>query len=221
MGERNSVFVFKGPTLEEFQTAFCEVVRQLGGRCVWDERPPAMKSLLLTSHKDRIHAAYIHWEEYKIASALGKRMKIPWINVRIQEGSLWDYSLYQGSEKLDNFSTMPEYWDSNPEFLANWRGNADVLANVWNIEKSRFENYMRPWYGGIDEDNCIVHNSELTGRAYPEDQFEFGDIWQMTDFLRALGAHDPNWDKPECVPRLLVPAKTRNSWWVGRWWGFA
>lgn len=210
MGESNSVYVFKGPTLLEFQKGFCDVVREFGGRCDWDEHPSGIESKLLTSHNDNVHAAYIDWQGYQIAIALGQNLGIPWINVRIQEGSLWDYSLYQGSENLDNFSTMPEYWEDDPEFLASWRGQAAILSKAWSIEKSHVENYLRPWYGGVDEDDCIVHNPELAGRAYPDDQFEYGDIWQMTDFLRALGAHDPNWDQPQCVPRLLVPAKTKS-----------
>lgn len=206
MGERNRVYVFKGPTAEQFRDEVCKVVRQLQGLCVWDEHPDPPRSLLLTSHQDNVHAAYIHWKEYEIASRIGENLGIPWIILRIQEGSLWDYSLYHGERNVNNFSTLPEYWENDPGFLASWRGDAEVLAKTWGLPEASISAYLKPWFGGL-EDECLMLSPHLSGqKAYPHDQSEYGDIWQMNDFLRALGAHDPNWGEPHSVSRLLVPA---------------
>jgi hypothetical protein len=202
MGERNSVFVFKGPTLDEFRDAMSLVVEQLGGRLEWDARPSPAHAPVTTSHNDNTHAAYIHPKGYEIAMRMGTRLACPWINVRIQEGSLWDYSLYEANRSIDDFSTLPEYWNDDVTWQATRRGNPELLANCWQIEQSRIENYLRPWGFKLDEDE-EVFKALLRGKAYPTDRHEYGDIWQMTDFLRALGAHDPTWDQPHCIPRGL------------------
>jgi hypothetical protein len=93
MGERNSVYVFKGPTIDEFRDTMATVVSGLGGRLDWDARPAPMGANLMTSHNANVHAAYVNCRGYEVATGIGTELKIPWINVRIQEGSLWDYSL--------------------------------------------------------------------------------------------------------------------------------
>jgi hypothetical protein len=202
MGERNSVYVFKGPTIDEFRDSMVSVVKRLGGHIDWDAHPAPMKAKLLTSHNANIHAAYIHRKGYEVARGIGTELKIPWINIRIQEGSLWDYSLFEADSLADVFSTLPEYWDRDPEWLATQRGNPDLLARCWGIDRSRIENYLKSWGFELDEEEGIF-NTLLRGKAYPTDRHEYGDIWQMTDFLKALGAHDPNFDEPHCIPRGL------------------
>ena len=202
MGERNSVYVFKGPTLEAFRDTMATVVTRLGGKLDWDARPAPIEANLLTSHKAEVHAAYIDCRGYEVAKGIGVDLKIPWINVRIQEGSLWDYSLYEADSHVDNFSTLPEYWEDDPEWIATQRGNPELLARVWRLDQSTVENYLKPWGFELDEDEDVF-NTLLRGKAYPTDCHEYGDIWQMTDFLRALGAHDPNFDQPHCIPRGL------------------
>lgn len=211
MSESNSVYVFKGPSEDQFRDMAKRVVSDLGGRLEWEIHPDPSDARMTTSHKDSVHAAYIHLKGYEVANQIGLRLAIPWINVRIQEGALWDYSLYSGDTHLDNFSTLPEYWgddedededkDEQAEWVATQRGKPDVLANVWQIEQPTIENYLKPWgYVSIDDGSF---DTTLRGKAYAADQCEYGDIWQMTDFLRAMGAHDPNFVSPHCVARYL------------------
>ncbi len=185
MAERNSVYIFKGPSLDEFRDAAISAVEQLGGKLDWDARPEPMSANLVTSHNANVHAAYIHCDGYRAAQAIGRDLGIPWINVRIQEGALWDYSLYLADSHLDNFSTIPEYWEDDPEWIATQRGNPKVLADTWSIEQDRIDRYLQPW--GYEEDDATeVFRTTLRGKAYPDDEFEYGDIWQMADFIRAL-----------------------------------
>jgi len=222
MSERNSVFVFKGPTIEEFREAAQQAAEELGGRIAWDVNPAPMEANLLTSHNDRVHAAYVNYwpEDYLFSLAIGKRLAIPWINIRIQEGSLWDFSLYEGENNLDNFSTWPEYWNDDADWIATQRGRPEALARAWNIDRASIENYMRSWRPEDDGGGSV--RFALRGKAYPADRHEYGDIWQMADFLRALGAHDPNWNEPHSIPRHLElppsqPAgrgrRRRKAWW--------
>lgn len=203
MGERNSVYVFKGPTLDEFRDTMATVVSRLDGRLDWDARPTPIGANLLTSHNVNVHSAYINCKGYEVATGIGAELRIPWINVRIQEGALWDYSLYEAGSHLDNFSTLPEYWGEDSEWIGTQRGNPELLARIWRIAQSTVENYLKPWGFELDE-NEGVFNTLLRGKAYQTDRHEYGDIWQMTDFLRALGAHDPNFDQPHCIPRRLT-----------------
>lgn len=202
MGESNSVYVFKGPELSDFRDAVQSAVAALGGHLDWEARPQLFAAKMLTSHNERVHAAYIDVAGFEIAKSIGVRLGIPWINVRIQQGALWDYSLYQADSHLDNFSTLPEYWESDPIWLATQRGNPGLLAATWSIEQAAIERYLQPWGYKVKRATGEFRTT-LRGKAYPNDSFEHGDIWQMTDFLRALGAHDPNFDQPHCVPRGL------------------
>lgn len=77
------------------------------------------------------------------------------------------------------------------QWLDSRRGKPDILAKVWNIPQSGIENYLKAWGWRVPEDDVGVFDTLLRGRAYPEDVYEYGDIWQMYDFLRALGALDP------------------------------
>lgn len=206
MGESNSVFVFRGTTENELQEQMSIAVTSFGGQLDWSARPDAMSAKLLTSHRDNTHAAYIDLKGFEIAKAIGKSLGITWMNLRIQEGSLWDYSLYSGADHADNFSTLPEYWDDDSEWIATQRGNPELLARLWQIEQNTIDRFLRPW--GMEQDEeARIFRTRLQGKAYPSDRYGYGDIWQMTDFLRSLGAHDPNFDQPTCVPRGLSFSK--------------
>jgi hypothetical protein len=211
VAERNSVFVFKGPSEEEFHRAMADTVAGLHGRLDWHAHPEPMKSSLLTSHNETVHAAYIHLKGPEISKGVGAQLGIPWMNLRIQEGTLWDYSLYEGNLHVDNFSTLPEYWDDDKEWQSTQRGRPEILARLLKIDQRVIENYLQPW-GFMPIDDGMFETT-LRGKAYPTDEFEYGDIWQINDFLRALGAHDPNFDSPHSIARgLTFPPSKRRSW---------
>lgn len=204
MGERNSVYVFKGPTKGAFRDAVNAAVTQLGGKLHWAQQSNHDNSNLWTSHSGPVHAAYIHWNDYEIAERVGTDLDVPWINLRIQEGSLWDYSLYRGQVHLHNFSTLPEYWEpDDKDWLATQRGDSHVLAQTWGIDESRIKNYLEPWGHWDEEQDDLVYTA--SGKAYDDDRHGYLSIWQMNDFLRALGALDPGWNEPYSIPRGIEP----------------
>ncbi|MEX2112307.1 MAG: hypothetical protein WD845_03935 [Pirellulales bacterium] len=192
MGERNSVHAFKGPTAEQICAGIEDAVAELGGQVHWDQRPDSDQCSLWVSHNNVVHSAVFGQRDYEIASFVAVRFNCPYLNVRIQEGSLWEYSLFLGATHLDNFSTLPEYWvdlefpaEGELEWLETRRGQPQVLAQTWGIDQKRIERYLRPWGWNLGED-CFT--TTLRGKAYESDHHEAGDIWQMTDFLEALGA---------------------------------
>ena len=77
--------------------------------------------------------------------------------LRFQEGSLWDYSLFRGTERVDTFSVAPEYWEGPEDVpddqLRRWRGDAQKLAALWQLPVERIDRYIVQWgLYDIDED---------------------------------------------------------------------
>ncbi len=166
---------------------------------------------------------------------IAKTLNSVWMELRIQESALWDYSLYRGATHLHCFSTLPAYWDNDPETIESQRGNLGELCDAWQCDKERVKNYLRqwktvwPWYSyafawikafysppslitAHHWYECMFLTSSFRpkGKAYPADNCEYGDYWQMFDFLRALDAPNPlDLDKDGKQHRLILPdAKT-------------
>ena len=192
MAERLTLRVLKGCSEGEFRAGVEETVAHHGGHVFWNAAPQDADEDFRTSHNGVVHALYLPYldgTDYSICLDVGRLLSVSWIEVRIQEGTLWDYSLYTGDKHLHNFSVLPEYWEEDEEWIAGQRGDPRILAETWGIDRSRIENYLRPWRFRLleDEDMEIVSG----GKAYDSDLHEYGDFWQMHDFIRALGAHDP------------------------------
>ena len=149
---------------------------------------------------------------------LGRKSGLPWIELRIQEGAIWDYALYQGDQCVDLFSVCPQYWSDPPQLtvfsygsslkrmvfeafgsrryddmderLAEWKGKPAVLAELWGLPKARIERYLVNW-GIATDPKEHTFQFTLSGRAYPDDQFEYGNYEQFFDMLRVLGGKEP------------------------------
>ncbi len=145
----------------------------------------------MASNED-VHTLYLGRESgtgQRIAREIGLRLTIPWLHLLIGEDTTWEYQLYQGSACLDKFSVCPQYWDDDPNFIAEHRGNPDLLAAAWSIPKERIVNYLVNWQMRDLDD--ATFEFMLSGKAYETDRFSYGEIWQMFDFLNALGGKDP------------------------------
>lgn len=199
MSERLTVRLFKGPTQREFEEGVTRIARSHGGDILWDTDPQFPVDGCRTSHHDDVQVLWMRYQangaDSLLCMKLGDKLNVPWMEARVQEGSHWDFSLYLGGEHLDTFSTLPEYWvdmtclsAEDREFLDSRRGRPDVLAKTWNVPQSSIENYMRAWGWHASEEEVGIHETLLRGRAYAKDECEYGDIWQLYDFLRALGA---------------------------------
>lgn len=189
MGLRLTLRVFKGPDKEEFQRVFATEVERHGGRVSWDRKHTQHEVDLRTTHQADVHTVfmpYLSGADYLLCRLVGAALQSPWVEARIQEGTLWDYSLYEGADNVDNFSTLPEYWEQDP---AEYRGNPRLLAQIWNAPLERIERYLRHW-GMQPIDDCTFQ-TVLQGKAYDSDESGYGESHQMFDFLATLGAVDP------------------------------
>ena len=210
MGMRYTLRLFKGNTPVEFRDAMQAIAESVNAVLTWNHTDAYDMRL---AHSGDVHTLYIPYQDGSdtfFCEALGKRLAIPWMELRIQEGSLWDYSLCDGGIGVDNFSTLPQYWledpeNPDPEYMNQWKGDALVLARLWNLPVNRIDKYLVNWGYRIDPSDPDIFHCDLTGKAYPTDRAPYGDYEQFFDFLRALGGTEP-------IERHSLRLPPRSEW---------
>lgn len=198
MGEWLTMRFYKGVPAATFRQGMEQAVRSLGGSIKWGLASEGKNDLRVHLGKS-LQSLYLHPyadSDDLFCKELGRILAVPWIEVRIQDGDLWDYTLFQGSEMADNFGPWPEYWEDPEEPLfAQWKarlvGHPEVLARQWDIPIEEIERYVRQWNPIDDPEDEYSFRFELEGKAYPTDQYEYGDCDQFYDFIRALGGQEP------------------------------
>jgi len=111
----------------------------------------------------------------------------------IYDGDFWHYDLYEDGKSIDSFSTDSNYFTSDlTQVAVREEGHADLLAENWpGIADQDVIEYLRFW------------NDETIGKAYPGDEYEYRDEWQVKDFIRRLGLDYPDWFKaPERITTI-------------------
>jgi len=116
-----------------------------------------------------------------IAQALSEEFSAPVILFFLAEEVVWGYNLYRGGEEIDRYSSRPNYWkELSPRDYERHAGSASVIAKVWpNVEAEGIVRYL------TDKDK--VSEKQDIEKAYPDDEHEIWDGWQLTDFMRKLG----------------------------------
>lgn len=143
MGLRLTLRVFKGPDKVEFRRVFAREAERHGGCVMWDRERAENEEDLRTTHRAEVHTVYLPYlrgsADWMLCRLVGAALGAPWIEARIQEGTLWDYSLYNGAKHVDQFSTLPEYWGDEEMNLEEYRGDASLLAELWSVPVGRVE----------------------------------------------------------------------------------
>lgn len=110
----------------------------------------------------------------------------------LYDGDYWGYYFFCKGERLDCFSPIPDYFDGHlsDEELKQFAGNAKLLTQWFKVEEAQISRYLVNW------------NTREGEFAYPEDEYPYGDCWQMADFLQKLGySYDPDEDSdPQTEP---------------------
>jgi hypothetical protein len=126
---------------------------------------------------------------------LAEQLNCPKIEIWYDDDPNWGYSLFMGADCLHEFCVAPEYLyagaddaDEEKEIAASYKGNPQELAHVWDISLPTIANYLISW-DRLENPDDKTFNSKILGRgkAYSDDQAEYGDPWQMLDFARKLG----------------------------------
>ena len=142
---------------------------------------------------------YFSGLEYRIFHQVAKDLKFPWLEARVQIGSLWYYSLYDcNGEAIDKFSTCRQVWDqgeTDEAEMHRWQGNADTLAKTLAIPVAPFERYLVNW-GYVKLSSSTFEYAHKGNKAYETDKASYGEWRQIFDFLRSIGVEDPQFDGP-------------------------
>lgn len=219
MGARLTLRIYKGCGQAAFRSLAEEAALAVGGRGIeWGRPCPDGEPDcdLRLSHAGDVHSLYVPYQgsDYHFCKKVGELGRLPWIEVRIQEGSHWDYALHSGAEVVDQFSTDADYFHEKDD-QAHLKGDAAKLAALWNIPLEKIDRYIRPW-GRQNEDDETYHYV-LSGKAYPDDQAPYGSYEQFFDFVRALGGSYPHEEEGHTI-HLPLPewknALKRRPWWM-------
>ena len=126
--------------------------------------------------------AFMDWDD--AAAHLSRSLNVPVFSLHIHDDDLWMYVLFSQGEEIDQFNPIPDYWDGElpNEERQLWRGNATEVARHWpNVRAETIQKYLTTW--NLDD--------ESPGKAYPHDEFSYGDGWQLVDFMKRLGLDYP------------------------------
>jgi len=129
-----------------------------------------------------------HWE---LSQALSYKLKTAVLTLEIHDGDFWFFVLYDKGNEVLKFNPAPEYYDENvkKEDLSSWLPNIEILCKYFPKTKpEEIENYFINW-----KSNNIKHWTDKTDikKAYPADNYAFGDGLQMFDFLKKIGITYP------------------------------
>jgi hypothetical protein len=79
----------------------------------------------------------------------------------------------------------------DPSLLQERKGKPKLLAKLWGIPVERIERYLVNWGYEDNPENDGMYRHKLSGRAHPDDGYEYGDYHQFFDVLKALGGEEP------------------------------
>jgi hypothetical protein len=132
--------------------------------------------------------SFTDWEA--ASQHLSATLSKPVFSLHIHDGDLWMYLLFSSGQEVDRFNSVPEYWEELPEAeLASWSGDASAICRYWpGINEEQISHYLVPWDEAEDEDE---ENEEAGPKAYPNDKYGVGEVWQVIDFMAKLDLDYP------------------------------
>lgn len=131
---------------------------------------------------------------YDVIFSVAKALSSPVVDIRFQEKTFWEASLYVGKEVKMDFSTSPNHWGKVE--AKSFFCELSVLSEIWGVPVDQFDRYLVDW--GLSEvwiEDLKMMSPTFVKRgekAYPSDTHKYGDLYQGLDFLRALGASLPS-----------------------------
>ena len=166
-----------------------------GGSLTEQELTTEDKECMVLSAGVRGMTVLYPWEFFDwdgAAQYLSKYLGKPVFSFHIHDGDLWMFSLFENGKVLDQFNPLPDYWQElDPDERLTWQGNAAKIAShLSGVSADQIEKYLVQW---TDE----VLDSDERKKAYPTDQFYYGDDWQLVDFMGKLGFDYPIDDRGE------------------------
>lgn len=200
MGLRYTTRLYKPENTPDIDAAVVKAAATIGARL--EKSTNQTGKLLRISESHGIYTCECPYQDgdHSFFTELSRVLGAIWLEARIQEGSHWDYTLSYPGIMLDNFSTLPEYWEDDELIKMAKEGRPKILAAAWGVPLEQIERYIRQW-GMVDNDD-ETYSTALKGKAYPDDQAEYGDYEQLFDLLKKLHHADKyRWSYELTIPR--------------------
>jgi hypothetical protein len=124
---------------------------------------------------------FVEWDDASLYLSIELQTSV--FSFHIHDEDLWMFQLFHKGEMVSRFNPVPDYWQDviSDQELQSWKGDAARIAEyVPGLIASTIEKYFIRWDSLGEED-----------KAYPEDEFEYGDCWQLVDFMEKVGLYYP------------------------------
>lgn len=117
-----------------------------------------------------------------LAFEIARRLNAVHMELRVQEGDHWDFSLYRSGAVIADFSTRVGAFNDDPDAPRPWKsGDIDAFADAWDVPVDRIAPYLIDW-DAQSQPQWVV----------PGDRFQTGDWCQILDFMQAIGVTPPH-----------------------------
>lgn len=144
-------------------------------------------------------------DAYRLAQEMAKASELPHLELRVQEGDHWDFTLLHRSEVVADFSTRVAYFDFEGGSPRPWKkGSEAAFVECWNAPATKVTPYLIDW-DALTEPRLV-----RTG-----DRFRTGDYNQVFDFMQAIGIASPygHPDRFEVVAPMWQGGYRTQPWW--------
>ena len=119
----------------------------------------------------------------EMAGVLSKEIGRDVLLLYIYDGDFWGYFFCENGALVDQFMPIPNYFSDDEEEAIHASGNAALIAQRFHVPEETVARYLTSW---------TPDDLDGAEKAYGEDEFPYGDCWQIADFLAKLG-----WPWPE------------------------
>lgn len=133
MGVRTVYSVVKPLPPAAVREALDEVIAALPGppprESKWSDYhyAPGSRELVAVSGADSLTLSDGAWQ---VARAIAVPRRLLAMELRVQEGNHWDFTLYRGEEVIADFSTPVGYWDNDPASPRPWKAGLPTACRA-------------------------------------------------------------------------------------------
>ncbi len=168
MGMRFVYSVLKGVPPARLAELIAEGSKALPGpktlRSNWGDYPsvPDMRSVSAVAEGDTVTLSPDAW---RLATEIARLTGAPHLELRVQEGNHWDFTLYHRGAIIADFSTNVAYWNDDPAAPRPWKkGTARDFADVWGVPLERVKPYLIDW-GSLHERRWVCPRGQVQHRT--------------------------------------------------------
>jgi len=183
MGARTIHSIVKPLAKAEYAQAIKDAVAHLPGPSPPDNPRSKYGYTLSTEELVGVHSGetlVVSRRAWRLAQEIAVARDILFMDLRMQEGDHWDFTLCRGTSVIADFSTRVGYFEENPDAVGSWKfGDLQAFASAWGIDPQRVAPYLIDW------------DAHLTPFKNPGNTYEIFDVYQIFDFMRVLGIRSP------------------------------